>query len=211
TNYVMMECGQPLHAFDFQKLAGRKIIVRRAKDGEPFQAIDHKTYTLDSQMCVIADAGRPVAIGGVMGGADSEVSATTTDVLIEAAQFAPLSIRSTARKLKLHSGSSYRFERGTDPEVVYGPSRRACEMILKHAGGQLIDGVIDVGPSRPRRQAVTLRLSQLQRIICIEVPPEAVSRILSALGCLEQTAGETEIVTIPPSWRRDLEREIDLV
>ncbi|HEY2410942.1 MAG TPA: phenylalanine--tRNA ligase subunit beta [Pirellulaceae bacterium] len=211
TNYVMMECGQPLHAFDFQKLIGRKIIVRRAKEGEQFQAIDHKTYTLDGQMCVIADAERPVAIGGVMGGADSEVSATTTDVLIEAAQFAPLSIRSTARKLKLQSASSYRFERGTDPEMVDWASRRACELILKHAGGQLIDGVIDVSPARPPRQAITLRLSQLKRIIGIDVPPAVVKKILSALGCLEQSAGEKEIITIPPTWRRDLEREIDLV
>src|SRR5262245_73641 len=211
TNYVMMECGQPLHAFDFQKLAGRRIIVRRAKDGEQFQAIDHKTYTLDTKMCVIADAAKPVAIGGVMGGADSEVSATTTDVLIEAAQFAPLSIRSTARKLKLHSASSHRFERGTDPEMVDWASRRACELILKHAGGTLIEGVIDVGAPRPRRPAITLRLSQLQRIIGIDVPPEVVRKILIALGCLEQSAGEAEIITIPPSWRRDLEREIDLV
>src|SRR6478609_1301432 len=206
TNYVMMECGQPLHAFDFQKLSGRKIIVRRAKNGEQFQAIDHKTYTLDSQTCVIADAERAVAIAGVMGGADSEVSATTTDVLIEAAQFAPLSVRSTARKLKLQSASSYRFERGTDPEMVDWASRRACELILKHAGGELIEGVIDVGTPRPRRAAITLRLSQLKRIIGIDVPPATVQRILVALGCLEQSAGDAEIITIPPSWRRDLDR-----
>jgi phenylalanyl-tRNA synthetase beta chain len=211
TNYVLMECGQPLHAFDFHKLAGRKIIVRRAKPGEQFQAIDHKTYSLDPEMCVIADTERVVALGGVMGGAQTEVSPTTTDVLIEAAQFAPLSIRSTARKLKLHSPSSYRFERGTDPEMVDWASRRACELILKHAGGELTEGVIDVGAPRPRRPAITLRLAQLKRIIGIDVPPEAVRRILIALGCVEESAGAAEIVTIPPSWRRDLEREIDLV
>jgi phenylalanyl-tRNA synthetase beta chain len=211
TNYVLMECGQPLHAFDFQKLAGRQIIVRRARSGEHFQAIDHKTYPLDNEICVIADAQRAVAIGGVMGGADTEVTPTTTDVLIEAAQFAPLSIRQTARKLKLHSPSSYRFERGTDPEMVDWASRRACELILKHAGGELIEGVIDVGPARPRRPAIRLRLAQLKRIIGIDIPPEAVHKILMALGCLEQSAGSSEIVTIPPSWRRDLEREIDLV
>jgi phenylalanyl-tRNA synthetase beta chain len=211
TNYVLMECGQPLHAFDFQKLSGRRIIVRRATSGEPFQAIDHKTYTLDAEMCVIADAEKPVAIGGVMGGADTEVSRTTTDVLIEAAQFAPLSIRSTARKLKLHSPSSYRFERGTDPEMVDWASRRACELILKHAGGELVEGLIDVGTPRPRRSAIALRLAQLKRIIGIEIPPEAVRKILIALGCLEQSFESAEIVTIPPSWRRDLEREIDLV
>jgi phenylalanyl-tRNA synthetase beta chain len=211
TNYVLMECGQPLHAFDFQKLAGRKIIVRRAKAGEQFRAIDHKTYTLDPEMCVIADAQKPVALGGVMGGADTEVTPQTTDVLIEAAQFAPLSIRSTARKLKLHSASSYRFERGTDPELVDWASRRCCELLLKHAGGELVEGVIDVGTPRPRRSAITLRLNQLKRIIGIDVPPETVRKILIALGCLEQSASSSEVITVPPSWRRDLTREIDLV
>src|SRR3954471_24483382 len=178
TNYVLMECGQPLHAFDFQKLSGRRIIVRRAKSGEQFQAIDHKTYTLDSDMCVIADTEKAVALGGVMGGAQTEVSPATTDVLIEAAQFAQLSIRSTARRLKLHSPSSYRFERGTDPDMVDWASRRACELILKHAGGALVEGVIDVGAPRPRRAAITLRLHQLKRIIGIDIPSEAVRRIL---------------------------------
>jgi len=211
TNYVLMECGQPLHAFDFQKLAGRKIVVRRAKAGEQFQAIDHKTYTLDPEICMIADGQRAVAIGGVMGGADTEVSRQTTDVLIEAAQFAPLSIRATARKLKLHSPSSYRFERGTDPEMVDWASRRCCELILKHAGGELIEGVIDMGTPRPKRPPITLRLDQLKRIIGIDVPPEAVRRILTALGCLEESASGRDFVVVPPSWRRDLSREIDLI
>jgi len=211
TNYVLMECGQPLHAFDFQKLAGRRIIVRRAKGGEQFQAIDHKSYTLDEQMCVIADTEKAVAIGGVMGGAGTEVSPQTTDVLIEAAQFAPLSIRSTARKLKLHSPSSYRFERGTDPEMVDWASRRACELILKYAGGEMVEGVIDVGQPRSPRPPIRLRLAQLKRIIGIDVPPESVRRILSTLGCKEQSTANQEVITIPPSWRRDLVREVDLV
>jgi phenylalanyl-tRNA synthetase beta chain len=211
TNFVMMECGQPLHAFDFQKLSGRKIIVRRARAGEPFAAIDHKTYTLDPEMCVIADAEKAAALGGVMGGAETEVSPRTTDVLIEAAQFAPLSIRATARKLKLHSPSSYRFERGTDPEMVDWASRRCCELILKHAGGELVEGVIDVGAPRSKRQSITLRLDQLKRIIGIDIPPETVRKILVALGCLEQAAGPREVIAVPPSWRRDLSREIDLV
>jgi phenylalanyl-tRNA synthetase beta chain len=211
TNYVLMECGQPLHAFDFQKLRGRRILVRRAMPGESFTAINHQTYTLDQEMCVIADAERPVAIGGVMGGEETEITPQTTDVLIEAAQFAPLSIRGTARKLKLHSPSSYRFERGTDPEMVDWASRRACELILKHAGGELVEGVIDVGPPRPRRPAITLRLAQIPRVLGIDVPAEKVRKFLVALGCREQSASPREIVTIPPSWRRDLEREIDLV
>ena len=173
----------------FRSWPGGKIIVRRAKSGEQFQAIDHKTYTLDPEMCVIADAeqaGRHRRRDGRRRYAKSRP--TTTDVLIEAAQFAPLSIRSTARKLKLHSPSSYRFERGTDPEMVDWASRRACELILKHAGGELVEGVIDVGAPRPRRPAITLRLAQLKRIIGIDIPPEAVRKILIALGCLEQSA-----------------------
>lgn len=217
TNYVLMECGQPLHAFDFHKLGGRRIIVRRAQAGELLEAIDHKTYPLDPEMCVIADDSRPVALGGVMGGAATEVSQDTVDVLIESAQFAPLSIRATARKLKLHSPSSYRFERGTDPEMVDWASRRCCELILKHAGGELVEGVIDIGPPRAKRSPIKLRLSQLKRILGIDVPADAVRRILTALGCTEQSAsaaqsaGAMQVITIPPSWRRDLEREIDLV
>jgi phenylalanyl-tRNA synthetase beta chain len=211
TNYVLMECGQPLHAFDFHKLGGRRIIVRRAQSGELLEAIDHKTYPLSPEMCVIADDAKSVALGGVMGGAATEVSKDTVDVLIEAAQFAPLSIRATARKLKLHSPSSYRFERGTDPEMVDWASRRCCELILKHAGGELVEGVIDIGGPRAKRPPITLRLSQLKRILGIDVPADAVRRILTALGCSEQSANGTQVLTIPPSWRRDLEREIDLV
>ena len=130
TNYVLMECGQPLHAFDFDKLAGSRIVVRRAKDGEKIEAIDHKEYKLTSDMCVIADAEKPVAIGGVMGGAGTEIGNGTTSVLVEVADFAVKSIRGTARELNLHSDSSFRFERGIDAEQLDWASRRCCELIL---------------------------------------------------------------------------------
>src|SRR5262249_4591043 len=145
TNYVLFECGQPLHAFDFAKLQGKEIVVRQARAGEQLLAIDHKAYALDPAMCVIADAANPVAIGRVMGGASTEVSTAIKDLVIEAAEFAPLSIRTTARKLSLHSPSSYRFERGVDSQGVDWASRRCCELILELAGGQLAAGVIDVG------------------------------------------------------------------
>ncbi|WP_254510586.1 phenylalanine--tRNA ligase subunit beta [Anatilimnocola floriformis] len=211
TNYVLMECGQPLHAFDFKKLAGGQIIVRRAKESEQFPAIDHKTYTLTTDMCVIADAERPVALAGVMGGLDTEVSSSTTDVLIEAAQFAPLAVRGASRKLKLHSDSSYRFERGTDPGGVDWASRRACELILQLAGGELAPGVIDLGPRPTTAGPVVLRLSQLKRILGIEIPPTEVERILAALGCAIVKSSATELAALAPSWRRDLTREIDLI
>lgn len=211
TNYVLMECGQPLHAFDLKKLLGQQIIVRRAKKNEPFVAIDHKTYALEENMCVIADTQRPVALGGVMGGAETEITPGTTDVLIESAQFAPLSIRTTSRALRLSSDSSYRFERGTDPEGVDWASRRCCQLILELAGGTLVDGVTDVGAQPKSREPVVLRLAQVERILGIKIPAERVRQILTALGCREASADSQKITTIPPSWRRDLMREIDLI
>ncbi len=242
SNYVMMECGQPLHTFDYDKLWQSEIIVRRPLAGEALVAIDHKTYALDPEMCVIADGREAVAIGGVMGGAQTEVSAATTAVLVEAAEFDPVSIRTTARRLCLHSDSSFRFERRVDPEGIDWASRRCCQLILELGGGELAAGVLDVGrPPEPRRPIV-LRLAELKRILGVEVPPPAVRRILLALGNVEvpkgtgpfssdenrdsppdenrasprvpagatEPAGET-MSFVPPSWRRDLAREIDLV
>ena len=134
TNYVLMECGQPLHTFDYDNLAEGRILVRRARNGESIEAIDHKTYELTDQMCVIADATNPVAIGGVMGGAATEISAGTVNLLVETANFAPLSIRGTARHLSLFSDSSYRFERGIDEQQLLWASNRCCELILEVAG-----------------------------------------------------------------------------
>lgn len=211
TNYVLMECGQPLHAFDLKKLMGQQIIVRRAKKSELFIAIDHKTYALDENMCVIADAQRPVALGGVMGGAETEITPGTVDVLIESAQFAPLSIRTTSRALRLSSDSSYRFERGTDPEGVDWASRRCCQLVLELAGGTLVEGVTDVGQKPQPREPVVLRLAQVERILGIKISTERVRQILTALGCRETSADSQQIKTVPPSWRRDLTREIDLI
>ncbi len=216
SNYVLMECGQPLHTFDYAKLTGSQIIVRRPKPGETIEAIDHKTYVLHAQMCLIADAQYPVAIGGVMGGAQTEISETTTDILIEAAQFAPVSIRNTARALNLHSESSYRFERGVDPQGIDWASRRCCELILELAGGELARGMADAGNRPPRREPIVLRFSQIERVLGIDVPRERVREILIALGNVEAPhpgpLPEGEGVTVvPPSWRRDLTREIDLV
>ncbi len=240
SNYVMMECGQPLHTFDYAKLNGPEIIVRRPQEDETIEAIDHKTYRLDADVCVIADARVPVAIGGVMGGAATEVQERTRDVLIEAADFDPVSIRTTARQLGLHSDSSYRFERRVDAEGIDWASRRCAELILEIAGGELAAGVVDVGAPPQPRAAIVLRLAQLKRILGIEVEPAVVRRILTALGNVEQEGegdaetrrrGERERVSasprprvchsplpaqssllfLPPSWRRDLSREIDLI
>ncbi len=183
TNYVLMECGQPLHAFDFDKLHGKKIIVRRAKSGEKLQAIDHKEYVLTPEMCVIADADHPVALAGVMGGAETEITTATKSILIEAALFAPLSIRETSRRLKLSSDSSYRFERKLDPHGPDWASRRCCELILELAGGELLNGAVFAGTQPPtQRDPVTLRFAQIERVLGITIPDDEAVRILLALG-----------------------------
>ncbi len=211
TNYVLFECGQPLHAFDFRKLAGPEIIVRTAREGETLVAIDHREYALSPEMCVIADAERPVALGGVMGGEATEVGNETVDLLIESAEFDPVSIRNTARKLNLHSPSSYRFERTVDPAGVDWASRRCCQLILEIAGGTLAQGSIDVGRPVPEPPRLVLRLSQIERILGIDVPRERVAEILRALGGSHLEATSETVSVTAPTWRRDWQREIDLI
>lgn len=211
TNYVMFECGQPLHAYDLAKLNGKRLVVRRARKGEKLVAINNKTYELTSDMLAIADAERPVGLAGVMGGAETEVGDATTDVLIEAAQFDAMSVRKTSRALALFSPSSYRFERPLDPEATEWASRRCAELILATAGGTLHPGVIDLGTPRPARPGITLRLDQIPRVLGIAIERNEVLRILKALGLLHED-GPTEAPRfVPPSWRSDLEREIDLI
>jgi phenylalanyl-tRNA synthetase beta chain len=212
TNYVMMECGQPLHAFDAASVSGNQIVVRAGRSGEKLQAIDHRDYELNAQTCVIADANSPLAIAGVMGGASSEVTESTTNVIIEAADFMPLSVRRTARRLKLHSPSSFRFERRVDPRGIDWASRRACQLITEIAGGQVASGVVECGEPIADRPAVILRLSQLKRVLGIDIDAETITRILTGLGCRVDTAREISgMQCVPPSWRHDLTREADLI
>ena len=180
TNYVLMECGQPLHAFDLAKL-GRPPDHRSPGPGRR-KLSGHRSQDIRARpetMCVIADAQRAVGLGGVMGGAETEVTGQTERVVARSARFDPLSIRNTARKLNLHSDSSYRFERGLDPEGVDWASRRACELILELAGGELAKGSIDVGEQPSPRAPVTLRFGQLRRVLGIDVEPGVARRILT--------------------------------
>ncbi|TVP99513.1 MAG: phenylalanine--tRNA ligase subunit beta [Planctomycetaceae bacterium] len=211
TNYVMFECGQPLHAFDFDRLAENRIVVRPAVAGETITAIDHRSYSLDPSMCVIADASRAVAVAGVMGGEQSEVDEATENLLIEAALFTPLSIRRTARKLKLFSPSSFRFERRTDPHQLDWASRRVCELILGIAGGELIGGSVDTAPEIPLPPTISLRFAKLNRLLGIEIDRDVVLRILTALGCEAVGESSGQVEWQPPSWRHDLSREVDLI
>ncbi|TWT75316.1 phenylalanine--tRNA ligase subunit beta [Allorhodopirellula solitaria] len=217
TNYVMLECGQPLHAFDASAVSGNKIVVRPGRQKEMLQAIDHRDYELTPQTCVIADADAPLAVAGVMGGASSEVSDRTSDVIIEAADFTPLAVRRTARRLKLHSPSSFRFERRVDPRGIDWASRRVCQLITEIAGGSVASGVIDTAEGIADRDPIILRLSQLSRVLGIEIESETVQRILSGLGCRvdgshgDGGAESNSLQCVPPTWRHDLTREVDLI
>lgn len=219
TNYVMFECGQPLHAFDMAQVRGGKVIVRPAEPKEAFIAIDHKTYQLDPSMVVIADAERAIALGGVMGGVDSEVTDGTVDILLETADFVPLSIRKTARKLKLHSPSSYRYERKVDPKQMEWASLRCCELILQLAGGELLKGSIDTGDKSNVSAPIQLRARRIREVLGIDVPWSESIDILTRLGCAIDanavtvgSARDDQSASIqPPSYRMDLVREIDLI
>ena len=211
TNYVMMECGQPLHAFDLAKISGGKVIIRPASDKETFSAIDHRNYSLDSQMVLIADAHRPLALGGVMGGLESEVSELTVDLLIESASFVPMAIRRAARKLKLHSPSSYRFERRIDPNGLDWASRRCCQLIQQFAGGKVLQGVAD-SCSKPTPLAeVSLRRTRVIQVLGIDVPWEKTQSILTNLGCKIVASTSDNLQLHAPSFRQDLTREADLI
>lgn len=210
TNFVLMEMGQPLHAFDLAKLGSRRIVVRRAKAGEKFAAIDGTKHELRDTMLVIADAEKAVALAGVMGGLDSEVSAATTDVLLESAVFDPLSVRRTSRALKLASDSSYRYERGVDPRGIEVASRRAAALIAELAGGTVAAGVIRKGEPEPGERKVEMRVARCAAMLGIDLDAKAQASLLERLGLRPQIAGGTIACTIP-TYRRDLEREVDLI
>lgn len=211
TNYVMFECGQPLHAYDLDKLEGKRLIVRRARKGETLLAINGRTYELTPEMLVIADEKRPVGLAGVMGGLETEIGPESKNIVIEAAQFDPIRVRQTSRALGLFSPSSYRFERPMDPIRTDWASRRCAELILKTGGGTLHPGVIDIGEQPAERAPITLRLDQVPRVLGIEISRSECERILQALGLLPSGASERTLTFEPPSWRADLDREIDLI
>jgi phenylalanyl-tRNA synthetase beta chain len=211
TNYVMFECGQPLHAYDLDRLTEHRLVVRRARRGETLTAINGREYELAPEMLVIADAVRPVGLAGVMGGLETEIGFDTTNVLIEAAGFDSMSVRRTSRALGLLSPSSFRFERPLDPEITEWASRRCAELILDVAGGTLHPGVIDLGQPPSQRKPITFRLAQIDRVLGITIEREEVRQILESLGLEVTGQNECSLIVRPPSWRPDLEREIDLI
>jgi phenylalanyl-tRNA synthetase beta chain len=216
TNYVMLETGQPLHAFDFDRLRGRRIIVRAAAAGERMTTLDGEERELTPETLVIADAERAVAIGGIKGGEDSGIGPTTVDVLLEAAWFTPAQIRQTSKRLGLSTEASYRFERGTDPGIVSYASDRASALIAEIAGGEILDEMIDLYPGRESIAAafrpIPFRVARYEALTGLKVEPDVAARILTALGCRVvegATPGTLEVVS--PSWRIDIRIEEDLI
>ena len=210
TNFVLMEYSQPLHCFDFDKLAGGKIIVRNARKGETLLSIDETTCELSEDMLVIADAENPVAIAGIMGGLATEVSESTTTILLEAAQFDQLVTRKTSRKLGLFSDSNFRFERNIDPVAIDEASQRACAMICEIAGGELVDGMIDVWQTPWVAPVVELRPARTCKLLGVEIPTHRQIEFFSALGLKCDQDGDVIRCEIP-SFRADLMREVDLI
>ena len=207
TNFVLMECGHPLHAFDYHKLAENRIIVRRAAPDETLTTIDETERKLTSDMLVIADAEKPVAIAGVMGGFDTEISDQTVDVLLESAYFHPPSIRKTSKGLGMHTEASHRFERGADPEGVIPAMDRAAQLIAEIAGGEVAAGTIDVYPGKREPVQVKLRPERANFVLGTQISSDEMVEILSRLGFEASSSLEVTV----PTFRPDVSREIDLI
>jgi phenylalanyl-tRNA synthetase beta chain len=211
TNYVMLEWGQPLHAFDYDllvKRAGGKtpaITVRPAKPGETLVTLDGVERKLTPETLVIADAAGPVALAGVMGGRDTEISATTTNILLESANFDLVSIRRTMRALDLPSEASVRFSKGIHPELVAPAAGRATRLLAEHAGGTVSAGMADTYPGKPTPQVIDLKLAEVKRILGVDVPPLEVTRILTALEFTVEPAGADALKVTTPPHRLDIQ------
>lgn len=211
TNYVMMEIGQPLHSFDYDLLKEGRIVVRMARPGEQMVSIDHSVLELKENMLVIADAKKAVAIAGIMGGLESEVVDSTKNILLESAHFDPLSIRRTSRELTLASEASFRFERNIDPVMLEWASRRATALLVQLAGGKAAPGLVDAWPVKKQTPPVPMRLSRMRHLLGISIATERVITILDRLGFGPQYDHQDLITCQIPSWRGDVQREVDLI
>src|SRR6266568_4373069 len=222
SNYVMLELGHALHTFDYDKVRDHKIVVRRAKQNEKMKTLDGIEREFDPGMCMISDddGSRPIGIGGIMGGAETEISFSTKNVLIECAWFDPVAVRRASRSLKLHTEASLRFGRGADPEMAELASRRSAELILQLAGGELLAGVVDVYPGKRAPKKIRVTRAEILRVMGADVPDKQIDASLGALGFapvrIDQIRGaEGSLLAAwectQPSWRAEVEREIDLI
>jgi phenylalanyl-tRNA synthetase beta chain len=216
TNFVMLESGQPLHAFDYHLIAkgadGKPtILIRQAKDQEKFKTLDGVERTLTSETLLIADEQKGIALAGVMGGANTEIADTTKDVLIESAYFSPTNIRRTSKTLGLRSESSYRFERGADVEICDWASRRAAQLILETAGGELAQGVVDVYPTPAKQKEVALHFQKTTALLGIPISHAVQISYLTSLGLAVKQQSPGECIFGIPTFRVDLKRDVDLI
>src|SRR5229473_526148 len=222
SNYVMLELGHPLHTFDYDKVRDHKIVVRHAKSNEKMRTLDGIERQFDLNICMISDGdgSRAIGIGGIMGGAETEISFSTKNVLIECAWFEPIAIRRAARFLKLHTEASTRFGRGADPEMAEVASRRAAELILQLAGGELLSGVVDIYPGKRAPKKIRVTRAEILRVMGADVPDKQIEASLGALGFapvrIDHNRGaEGSLLAAwectQPSWRAEVEREIDLI
>jgi phenylalanyl-tRNA synthetase beta chain len=209
TNYLLLELGQPMHAFDLDLLAGRKIIVRRAREGERLTTLDEQERVLGTDDLVIADSDRAVALAGIMGGADTEISSSTTDILIESAHFDALTVRRTARRLGMHTEASHRFERGSDPEMAAVACDAAAALIASLTGGQVCKGRIDAFPLPRPALSLSFSMASLSGFAGLDIDADRAAQILDGLGFAPVVDGDHVTATVPPH-RVDVERVADL-
>ena len=210
TNFVLMEYGQPLHAFDYHKLAENRIVVRRAANGEQLTTLDEVERELTPDMLVIADAKKPVALAGIIGGYDSEITETTCDILLESAYFNPSSVRATAKAFGINTEASYRFERGADSGIAAVALDRAVQLITELAGGTICEGIVDVYPGQQPLTRIQLRPERVNFVLGTTIETAEMVQILSRLAFDVETSGDVYQVTVP-TFRSDITREIDLI
>ncbi len=211
TNFVLMECGHPLHAFDLDKISSKTIIVECAKGGETFETIDHKKRNLRNDTLMICDANKPIAIAGVMGGANTEITDTTTNILIESAYFNPRSIRRTSKYFNLSTDASQRFSRGADPNITKWAGDRCVQLMQEIAKGKVLKKAIDVYPIKIQAKEIDLRVKKVNEILCITLTSSVISELLKSIEIETIDIDKNVIRLRVPTFRPDLEREIDLI
>lgn len=211
TNYVLMETGHPLHAFDYDTLAGHAIIVRTANEGEKFVTLDGKERVLSSDTLMICDAERPIAVAGVMGGANTEISESTTNILIESAYFNPGNVRRTSKYLGLSTEASYRFERGTDINNTVNAANRAAQLIQQIAGGELLKGALDAYPKKQKPVTIKASIARINELIGISLSKAEIISLLKKIDLIAHASSKDVLLVNVPSFRNDIIEEIDII
>lgn len=212
TNYVMLECGQPLHAFDYEVIAGKEIIVKNAKEGQKFTTLDSKERKLNGKVLLICDAEKPVALAGIMGGENSEIKENTKTVFIESAYFDPVITRKSSKYLGLQTDSSYRFERGVDIEITKWAAKRAAELMAEYGSGEVVDGLIDEYPKKLDKPVVTLEIDYLNKISGMKFTADDTSELLNKIELTALNKSDKSVTVEVPYFRlNDLQRDIDII